>query len=225
MKKIVEIDFKQAAIKMALKDTLHIRYFFLLAVILCFSHCTANKEDSQTSPAVIGADTVSIPLDTIITTSSKLKLDNGIYYFNNNVYSGYIKGLYPDSSVQFIGACYNGMQHGRSVSYYAGGKLRDIRMYRANKSYGKQIGYWENGNQKFEFIYVNDKREGTNKQWYESGQPYAFLSFKDDREDGMQQAWRENGKPYINYEVKDGFRYGLQKANLCYTLKDEKFKN
>ncbi|MBK7291400.1 MAG: hypothetical protein IPI78_14830 [Chitinophagaceae bacterium] len=152
--------------------------------------------------------------DTISSTDKNLQLNNGLYYLNNLAYSGYIKVLYPDGSVNSIGGILNGMIHGRSVSYYPNGNSKDIRMYRENKSVGKQIGFWQNGNQKFEFYYLDDKREGSNKQWYESGAPYAFMNFKDDGS-GMQQAWR-NGKPYIN--SKDGFRYGLQKSNLCYTL-------
>ena len=208
---------------MALKEHLLIRLIIFGSIAFGYYNCTNNKKEGETISSSFTVDTVSIPLDTILSSASNLKLEKGIYYLNNLPFSGYIKENYDNNSIKLIGGFYNGMQHGQSVSFYLNGKQRDIRMYRENKSYGKQIGYWENGNQKFEYYYLNDKREGLNKQWYESGKPYAFLTFKDDREEGMQQAWRENGKPYINYEAKDGFRYGLQKSGLCYTLEDEKF--
>lgn len=207
------------------KERLLFRFIVFAVIVACFFNCTRNKKKGEVISPSFLVDTVLIPLDTVLSTANNLKLDNGIFYLNNLVFSGYIKENYPNYSIKLIGSFYKGMQHGKSVSYYPNGKTRDIRMYRANKSYGKQIGFWENGNQKFEFYYLDDKREGLNKQWYVSGQPYAFLTFKDDKEEGMQQAWRENGKPYINYEVKDGFRYGLQKSNLCYTLEEEKFKS
>ncbi len=209
---------------MVQKERLLFKMIFFAATIFCFISCSNTKEEIAVKPISFFVDTALIPMDTVSATDENLRLDNGIYYFNNLPFSGYRRELYEDNQVSMISGYLNGMQNGTSISYYPDGKLRFIRMYKENKSFGKHTGYWENGNQKFEFYYLNDKREGVNKQWYESGQPYAFLSFKNDREDGMQQAWAENGKAYINYEVKDGFRYGLQKSGLCYTLNDEKFK-
>lgn len=213
---------------MVQKEHLHFKLLYLVITFVAIASCSSKKNIEQKEEVVSASsfivDTTAIPHDTISSTDKNLQLNNGLYYLNNLAYSGYIKVLYPDGSVNSIGGILNGMIHGRSVSYYPNGNSKDIRMYRENKSVGKQIGFWQNGNQKFEFYYLDDKREGSNKQWYESGAPYAFMNFKDDREDGMQQAWRENGKPYINYEAKDGFRYGLQKSNLCYTLEKEKFK-
>lgn len=211
---------------MVQKEHLHFSILITIVALFVLAGCTntSAKKEELVSTSSFFVDTTLIPNDTISSTNQKLKLDNGIYYYNDKVYSGYIKVLYPDKSVNSVGGILNGMLYGKSLSFYTNGKVKDIRMYKDNKSLGKQIGYWENGHQKFEFIYLDDKREGLNKQWYESGRPYAFLTFKDDREDGMQQAWRENGKVFINYQVKDGFRYGLQKSALCYTLEKEKFK-
>jgi antitoxin component YwqK of YwqJK toxin-antitoxin module len=203
------------------KELLHFRQIIFPIVICCFFSCT-NPKGGEGITSSFFVDTTLVPKDTVL--SGKLKLDNGIYYFNNKPFSGYIKELDENQRVKMVGSFLNGMQHGNTITFYANGKLWGSRSYKENRSFGKHFGYWENGNQKFEFYYRNDKRDGSNKQWYENGQPYAFLNFKDDKEEGMQQAWRENGKPYINYEAKDGFRYGLQKSGLCYTLKDEKFK-
>jgi antitoxin component YwqK of YwqJK toxin-antitoxin module len=210
---------------MVQKERLHFRYIIVSVVIFCFLSCTTNpKKEVEINSTSFFVDTTLIPKDTVLSTASSLKLDNGIYYLNNLPFSGYRKDLYENKQVSLVAGYLNGMQHGTSTSFYSNGQLRFIRMYKENKSFGKHFGYWENGNPKFEFYYLNDKREGVNKQWYQNGQPYAFLYFKNDMEDGMQQAWRENGKPYINYEAKDGFRYGLQKSGLCYTLIDEKMK-
>lgn len=198
-------------------------FIFFIATVSCTSNNKTIKEQPVTA-ASFYVDTSGIPHDTLAATHDALKLNNGLYYFNGRLYSGNIKKLDLENGIFSVGGILDGMLHGRSVSYYADGKIREIRMYRKNKSVGRQIGYWENGNMKFEFYYLEDKREGSSKQWYERGAPYAFLTFKDDKEEGMQQAWRENGKAYINYEAKDGYRYGLQKSNLCYTLEKEKFK-
>jgi antitoxin component YwqK of YwqJK toxin-antitoxin module len=207
---------------MVQKERLHFKQIILIAMVCCFISCTNTKKEGAVTSSSFVVDTSLVPKDTVL--SEELKLDNGIYYLNNKLFSGYRKELYENKKLGLIGSYLNGMQHGITLSYFENGMLKDSRAYKLNKSFGKHFGYWENGNPKFEFYYLNDKREGTNKQWYISGKPYAFLNFKDDKEDGMQQAWRENGKPYINYEAKDGFRYGLQKSGLCYTLIDEKMK-
>ncbi|EOR95875.1 hypothetical protein ADIARSV_0937 [Arcticibacter svalbardensis MN12-7] len=203
-------------------------YFFLnitiTAIGLAFiTTCSSTIKKGEVICFSYSVDTASIPTDTILMNNEGLNLNNGYYYLNDKLFSGFLKDNYENKKMKMLGSYLNGMQHGNTTTYYESGKLRDSRSYKENRSFGKHVGYWENGNQKFEFYYLNDKREGPNKQWYESGQSYAFLNFKDDKEDGMQKAWRTNGKIYINYEVKEGFRYGIQKSNLCYTLEDEKF--
>ena len=206
---------------MVQKERLHFNLIILVALASIYTGCYRKNKKEEMNSSFSFADTVLIPKDTVL--SEKLILDNGIYYLNNRPFSGYKKDVYNNNKVSLIAGFLNGMQHGKSVSYYPSGQLCYVRQYKENKSFGKHVGYWENGKKKFEFNYFNDKREGSCKQWYKSGEPYSFLNFKDDKEYGIQQAWRENGKPYINYEVKDGFRYGLQKSGLCYTLKNEKF--
>jgi antitoxin component YwqK of YwqJK toxin-antitoxin module len=208
--------------KVLLHNKIFVPLLLSLLVISCNPKKTGKEEVVMTSS--FNVDTTAIPNDTVFTASKELVLNNGIYYLKGKAFSGHLKETYENSAIKLVYSYLNGMQHGKSISYYSNGQLRDCRMYAANKSFGKHDGFWENGNMKFEYYYLNDKREGSNKQWYQSGKPYAFLNFKDDKENGMQQAWRENGKPYINYEAKDGFRYGLQKSSLCYTLENEKFK-
>ena len=185
---------------MGQKEHLHFKLLYLVTAFITITSCSTKKNNQQQEEVVSAfsffVDTTIVPHDTVSSTDKKLVLNNGIYYYNNLLYSGYIKVVYPDGNFNSIGGILNGMLHGKSISFYLGGKTKDIRMYRENKSVGKQIGYWENGNQKFEFYYLDDKEKEV----------------------------ANNGKPYINYEAKDGFRYGLQKSNLCYTLEKEKFK-
>jgi hypothetical protein len=200
-----------------------ISYSCLLSILFCLS-CTVNKKEETVSAVFEEVDISKIPMDTVSSIDPILRLDNGIYFYNNKPFSGFIKEVYENGVLKSIGSYYHGMQHGLTKTFYPNGKERDTRSYKENIGYGRHFGYWENGSMKFDFTYYFDKREGIQKQWYQSGSPYAFLNFKDDREHGMQYAWRENGKAYINYEVKEGFRYGLQKSALCYTLKDEEVK-
>ncbi len=212
---------------MALRELLpnKIIHFSCFLGLLLSLGCTEKKEKVEQTISFSEVDVSNVPMDTVSAIDSSLFLDNGIYYYYNKPFSGFIKEVYENGESKTIGSFYQGMQHGITKTFYPNGSLRDSRSYRENISYGRHYGYWHNGNMKFDYTYYFDKREGIQKQWYESGSAYAFLNFKDDREHGLQQAWRENGKPYINYEAKDGFRYGLQKSSLCYTLEDEKVKS
>ncbi|MBD1397683.1 hypothetical protein H9Q13_10950 [Pontibacter sp. JH31] len=199
---------------------------FPYSLFLVLLFCVSCAEDDKEEIAVVfeEVDTTEIPADTVAAVAPELALKNGVYFYHDKPFSGFIVEKYESGVLKSVGSYYQGMQHGLTKTYYPNGNQKDIRSYRENVGYGRHYGYWENGNMRFDFTYYHDKREGLQKQWYESGSPYAFLNFKNDQEHGMQQAWRENGKPYINYEARDGFRYGLQKSALCYTLKDEAVK-
>ena len=203
----------------------HLLFKITASAVLFFilPGCISQKSDDKITAAAFFVDTRAIPRDTIMSSAISLKLENGIYYFSDHAYSGYIKMANEDGTTA-ICSVRQGMLHGKTTSFYRDGKTRDIRTYRDNKSVGQQLGFWQNGNQKFDYTYLDDKREGSSKQWYANGRPYTFLHFSNDKESGMQQAWRENGKPFMNYEAINGYRYGLQKSNLCYTLENEKFK-
>ena len=193
--------------------------------ILCFLIAGCSQSIPEKAINIFEkVDTSQIQNITISQKDSLLKLNNGIYYFNNKPFSGYIKSKYNSNTLKSIASYLHGKQYGVTKTFFSNGKLESERNYKDGIGYGRHFGYWKNGKMKFDFIYFNDKREGVQKQWYESGSQYYELSFINDRENGIQKAWRENGKPYINYEVKDGIRYGLQKSALCYTLKNEKLK-
>lgn len=204
------------------KEHLLSKFAYLIFCIFIFS-CTQPKDKKATNDFE-KVDVSQIPTITIFENDTALKLQNGVYYFGNKPFSGFIKSKYNSDTLKSIASYFQGKQHGSTKTFFPNGTLETERNYKNGIGYGRHFGYWKNGNMKFDFVYFNDKREGTQKQWYESGKPYCTLSFTDDRENGMQKAWRENGKPYINYEVKDGVRYGLQKSALCYTLKNEKLK-
>ena len=195
--------------------------FFIICI---FTIGCSEPKDEKVINILEKVDVSQIPTSTIFKNDTMLKSQNGVYYFKNKTYSGFIKELYETNTLKNYGTYFKGKQHGTTKTYFPDGKIATERSYKNGLSYGRHVGYWENGKMKFDFIYIDDKREGKQKQWYESGIQYFELNFTDDQENGMQKVWSENGKLYINYEVKDGIRYGLQKSALCFTLKNEQLK-
>jgi hypothetical protein len=190
-------------------------------------HCTWRIVfAAATAIAVIGCTTHADSASNaqVESDDARLLLDNGVYRFDHEPYSGFIVTRYPDDpdgTVKKRALYQAGQQDGLTRTYYATGARRDERWYKRGKANGNHRGWWPSGLRKFDFTYVEDRREGVHRQWYVTGAPYTELTFHLDREDGMQRAFRENGKPYINYEVKDGFKYGLSKSSLCTSLKNE----
>ena len=195
--------------------------FFIVSILIV--GCSEPQEQSAFKNRE-KVDVSQVPSIIVLENNDGLKLMNGVYYFGNKPYSGYIQTNYHSDKIKMIASYLKGKQHGITKAFFSNGKLETERVYKDGLSCGRHVGYWKNGSIKFDFTYLDDKREGKQRQWYESGKPYFELTFADDKEFGMQKAWRENGKLFINYEVKNGLRYGLQKAGLCYTLKNEKLK-
>lgn len=202
----------------------------IVAAACCFFICSCDNAIKQTNNSLVAkdylVDTSGIPTDTILVTDKDVTLVNGLYQYNNNLFSGIVKELYPNGKLKKQLSVYKGMLHGTYKSYYEDGIPWEIRSYKNNLSTGKHCGFWaESGYPHFEYNYYEERMEGVQKKWYKSGKPFLSLNYANDREDGLQQGWRENGKLYLNYVAKEGYRYGLQKAALCYTLRDEKIKN
>ncbi len=207
---------------MALKERLRNNCIYIL-ICMCTLSCSKSNKDNAVN-VFEKVDVSQIPNTTILENDKLLKINNGVCYFSNKPFSGFIISSYKTDTLKTIASFFKGKQHGVTKTFFPNGKLETERNYKNGIGYGRHIGYWANGLLKFDFTYFNDKREGFQKQWYQSGSPYYELNYTDDKENGMQKAWRENGKPYINYEARNGERYGLQKSALCYTLKDGQLK-
>lgn len=205
---------------MALKALLRNKQTWLLFSILILLFSCNLKEDAHQQVQFVPVDVLKIPLDTL--ESKLVSNQNGIVYYQQKPYSGFIVKRYPNQVKQSIESYYNGKLQGISKYFFVNGAFKEARSYKENLSYGRHYGYWENGNIKFDLFYINEKSHGLQRLWYANGQMYMQLHYNNDSEDGLQQAWRQNGKLFANYEAKNGKRYGLQKTNLCYSLRKGK---
>ncbi|MDB2385079.1 hypothetical protein N9V96_01255 [Polaribacter sp.] len=199
--------------------------FFLLGVVfLVFTSCETKKTtplETKNKSFNYSIDTTNIPKDTIDFKNQNVSQINGIYYYNNELYSGIVYKELKGFKVKTYSSVLNGKLHGEYRSYYENGNLYEIRNYKNNTSSGKQFGYWKNSNiLKFEYNYFNNKKEGLQKCWYANGNIAYIYNYKNDNQDGFQKAWRLNGSLYRNFEVKNGVRYGFQRSKSCYEISD-----
>lgn len=201
-----------------------IKYYTLILYFLIVSSCNKTKHSGSKTRGIAYPINKKIILnDTIDFKNPKVLFLNGVYFFNDKVYSGVVFKELKGYKVKTYSTVLDGKLNGMYQSFYENGNPYEIRHYKNNMSFGRQLGYWKStGKLKFEYHYVNDKKEGLQKSWYENGDLAYIYNFKNDKQDGLQQAWRKNRSLYRNFEVKHGARYGLQKSKSCIELKDEK---
>lgn len=149
----------------------------------------------------------------------------GIFVYQNIPYSGLAISNYPNSDqvekrIEFK----NGKKDGLFELFFFDGKRSQQIMYVNGKRNGTSKTWWKNGDIRSESNFKNDRGHGTQKQWYREGMIFKQMNLENGKEIGRQQAWRKNGELYANYEAKNGRIYGLKKANLCFSLEEERLK-
>ena len=202
-------------------------YRLCMFAVLFFTSCSTSikkADNKEVTAKDLFVDTTIIPRDTVLETNAAFSYKNGLFYFNQRLYSGIALVANSDKTIKAFCSVYNGMRHGIYRSYYSNGRLFEVRQYKNDLATGRHFGYFDNGNMQFDYLYFEEQKVGHFKKWYRTGKPYLFANYKDDAEDGLQQGWRPNGKLFLNYVAKDGRTYGLQETMLCYTLTDEELK-
>lgn len=147
--------------------------------------------------------------------------NEGNWYYNNQLFNGYLVSHDEEGNLEQKVGFYNGKKEGISKSWFANGQLKVESHYHQNKLVASYKAWWMNGILASEATYENGVLQGLEKKWYNSGQLAKQMQYTDGEEVGMQQAWLQNGKLYVNYEARNGRIFGMKKANLCYQLEDE----
>lgn len=181
---------------------------WIILSILFFS--CVNK--TATVPAIV-------PSVKIESTDTALHFKNGIYFYNNNLFSGFIKERYANNAIHHITGYANGKEEGWQQTFFDDGKPEEKRFYHNGEKDSVHTGWWQNGNKRFEYHFTNGAYNGDYKEWYVTGEPLKQIHYTNGV-DEWGKGWRQNGKLYMNFVMKDGRRYGLNNSNLCYTIKN-----
>lgn len=181
----------------------------IFALTLGKSEQSANQADA------------CIPDKTINKTDAALHLKNGVYYYNKELFSGFIAEYFPDGSLASKSGYINGKLDGLSETWFTNGLPESKRFYKNGNKAGAGYSWYRDGTKRFEYNFdpVTGLTEGKCTDWYQSGKIWQEIEYHDGKEVKVK-AWRTNGKLYANYEVKDGVIYGMNNSNLCYSLAD-----
>jgi hypothetical protein len=164
---------------------------------------------------------ISIPGVTVIATDTLLTINNGNWYYAQQLYSGSVISFFPSGRIKTRQRFYEGKEEGASICFYEDGSIDAWRWYHMGEKDSVNKGWWPNGNARFEYHFENGIYEGDFKEWYESGSPLKHIVYKNGKE-VSGRGWRANGKMYMSFEVRNGRMYGLINPNLCYSLQNER---
>ncbi|MES2003248.1 MAG: hypothetical protein V4450_01910 [Bacteroidota bacterium] len=190
--------------------------------LLCAYH-TGCTDHVLTDP---GEPAVNVPTVTVASTDTALHLNNGVWFYGSQPFSGTIEIKFLNERIRSHQQFLRGREEGRMEAWYEDGSKEALRFYHEGEKVGVHTGWWPNGHLRYAYHFSNGSYEGDFREWYASGKPLKHLIYHNGKEESGK-GWRENGKPYMSFVVKDGRLYGLVNPNLCYSLKNEKgeFRN
>lgn len=193
---------------------------YLYMILVSFSACHYSTQDAKPG-AVKKPAVLVIPGLVVRSTDTSLRLDNGVWYYHQQPFSGAMETRFPSGSLRSRQTYYRGREEGLFLSYYESGRKDASRYYHNGEKDSINRGWWLNGNPRYEYHFKNGVYEGDFKEWYQSGKPLKHIIYRNGKEQSGK-GWRENGKVYMSFVVKDGRWYGLINPNLCYSLKNER---
>lgn len=168
-----------------------------------------------------------IPNNTV--DKKKLLYNNkkSIWTLKEKLYSGFVVTYYPDKkTLKEKFSLFNGKKENKEFHWYPDGHYKRISAYKNGKLNGSKKS-WSNDSLHVlvsHYQFIKGKPHGIQKKWYTTGGLFKKMNLNMGKEEGIQQAFRKNGDLYTNYEAKNGRIFGLKKAELCYSLEDEKVK-
>lgn len=187
-----------------------------IVVLWLFSGLAGPTETRQTArPAEIET------CDRIDLAALELRAAEGLYYYQNEPFTGQAFVMYPSRRVAEEKDFLEGKVHGVSRKWFADGRLSFESTYLNGRRHGSTSSWWRNGQKRSIAQYEDGVPHGEHWQWYQNGNKFKRIQLVQGRQEGLQQSWRENGKLYNNYEAKNGRIFGLKRANLCYELSEE----
>ena len=192
-----------------------------IAILLLIAACQFPQKENKPSAGEMKTAAPVIPDITVQSVDTSLALQNGVWYYHQQPFTGFIETHYPSGTLKSRQSFYQGKDEGLMLSYYEDGSKDARRFYHNGEKDSINQGWWPNGNPRFEYHFKNGIYEGDFKEWYQSGKPMKHIIYHDGKEQSGK-GWRENGKTYMSFVVREGRLYGLVNPNLCYSLKNER---
>lgn len=119
-----------------------------------------------------------------IPSSKQMERKNGIWYYNNEIYSG------------------------KFIDYYYSGKIQGEGILKNGKIEGLRKMYFQNGNISLERNYTNSLPDGLDNEYYENGALKQKGVFVAGNEEGAWESYFPNGQVKLQNNYKNGEVFG-----------------
>ncbi len=194
----------------------------LLILLIWPVACRNVADKKQAAIAVMAtAASIRVPDNTVLSTDTSLQLQNGVWYYRQQLFSGWIETYFTPNRLKARQGFYLGKEEGTCVTYYENGNRDAERYYHLGEKDSVHRGWWVNGQRRFTYHFKMGNYDGDFEEWYVSGKPMKRIVYKEGKEQNGV-GWRESGKIYMSFVMRDGRLYGMINPNLCYALKNEK---
>lgn len=104
-----------------------------------------------------------------------------------------------------------GKKYGAWRAWHGNGKIAEMGHYNAGKHVGARKTWFENGHIETEEFYDNGKFVGMWKKYHENGRLAMIQSYKAGEKNGVWKEWFENGQLVYEGHYKDGEKVGVWK--------------
>src|SRR5438477_11987798 len=100
-------------------------------------------------------NTAPVVLKDLESTDPSLKFKNGIWFYNDQLFSGTLTDRYANNSIHHITGYLNGKEEGSQETFFEDGKIQEKRFYHNGEKDSVHTGWWPNGNRRFEYHFTN----------------------------------------------------------------------
>ena len=127
------------------------------------------EEPSDTPKSLSDADVEGFLKEAV--GEESLQYRDGLFYQNNEPYSGWAKGMYDSGQAKGLGQFKDGKQDGLEMRWH------------------------ENGQKSYEATYKDGEQDGLRTRWHENGQKKAEINFKNGKPvEGSEKYWNSKGE-------------------------------
>ncbi|QBN17536.1 hypothetical protein E1750_01555 [Flavobacterium nackdongense] len=139
-----------------------------------------------------------------IPSSKQMERKNGIWYYNNDIYSGKFIDYYYSGKIQGEGILKNGKIEGLRKMYFQNGNISLERHYTDAIPNGLEKEYFEDGTLKQKGELINGKEDGIWETYFPNGQIKLQSNYKVGNAIDFITKFYSNGKIKEKVTIKDG---------------------
>ena len=171
---------------------------FSLLVVGCGKKSSSEGSDSAGASAEPSADTEVERLLKEAVDVESLEQREGLFYLNDELYSGWGKYMYSSEQAGGLLRFKDGKMDGPSTEWHENGQKREEATWKDGVTHGPYTTWYPNGQKRKEGFNKDGKRQGLVTELHSNGQKWSEVTYKDD-EQVSAKYWNRKGEEVRTY--------------------------